>query len=62
MIRSKVNPEAREMLLSHSIDLSDSYYIIQIPDANEIVQEYLKTVGLLTTYEEKRLRRKIETQ
>jgi integrase len=25
MIRAKVNPEAREMLLGHSIRLSDSY-------------------------------------
>jgi integrase len=59
MIRSKVNPEAREMLLGHSIGLSDSYYR---PDANEILQEYLKAVDLLTINEEHRLRRQIETQ
>jgi integrase len=59
MIRSKVNPEAREMLLGHSIGLSDSYYR---PDANEILQEYLKAVDLLTINEENRLRRQIETQ
>jgi hypothetical protein len=41
IIRSKVNPEAREMLLGHSIGLSDSYYR---PDANEILQEYLTAV------------------
>jgi hypothetical protein len=54
-----VNPEAREMLLGHSIGLSDSYYR---PDANEILQEYLKAVDLLTINEENRLRRQIETQ
>jgi hypothetical protein len=57
--RSKVNPEAREMLLSHSIGLSNSYYK---PDANEILQEYLKAVDLLTINEENRLRLQIETQ
>jgi hypothetical protein len=59
MIRSKVNPEAREMLLGHSIGLSNSYYRL---DANKILQEYLKAVDLLTIYEEHRLRRKVESQ
>ena len=58
MIRAKVNPEAREMLLGHSIGLSNSYYR---PDANEILTEYLKAVDLLTINEENRLRRKVET-
>jgi hypothetical protein len=57
MIRAKVNPEAREMLLGHSIGLSDSYYQ---PDANEILIEYLKAVDLLTINEENRLKRKVE--
>jgi hypothetical protein len=57
MIRAKVNPEAKEMLLGHSIGLSDSYYR---PDANEILQEYVKAVDLLTINEENRLRRKVE--
>ena len=57
MIRAKVNPGAREMLLGHSIGLSNSYYR---PDANEILIEYLKAVGLLTINEENRLRRKVE--
>ena len=57
MIRAKVNAEAREMLLGHSIGLSDSYYR---PDANEILTEYLKAVDLLTINEENRLRRKVE--
>lgn len=57
MIRSKVDPQAREMLLGHSIGLSDSYYR---PDTNEILAEYLKAVDLLTINEENRLRRKVE--
>ena len=57
MIRAKVNPEAREMLLGHSIGLSNSYYR---PDANEILTEYLKAVDLLTVNEENRLRRMVE--
>lgn len=57
MTRAKIDKEAREMLLGHSIGLSDSYYR---PDANEILQEYLKAVDLLTINEENRLRRKIE--
>jgi integrase len=57
MIRAKVNPEAREMLLGHSIGLNDSYYR---PDANEILTEYLKAVDLLTINEENRLKQKVE--
>ena len=57
MIRAKVNPEAREMLLGHSIGLSDCYYR---PDANETLTEYLKAVDLLTINEENRLKRKVE--
>jgi hypothetical protein len=57
--RTKIDKEAREMLLGHSIGLSDSYYR---PDANEILQEYLKAVDLLTINEENRLHRQIETQ
>ena len=57
MIRAKVNPEAREMLLGHSIGLSNSYYR---PDANEILTEYLKAVDLLTVNEQNRLHRMVE--
>jgi integrase len=57
MIRSKVNPEAREMLLGHSIQLGDSYYR---PLPEELLNEYLKAVDLLTINEENRLKRKVE--
>ena len=40
-IRSKVNAEAREMLMGHSIGLGDAYYR---PDNNEILEEYLKAI------------------
>jgi integrase len=57
MIHSKVNPEARELMLGHSIQLGDSYYR---PNAGEILNEYLKAVDLLTINEENRLKRKVE--
>ncbi len=56
MIRAKLNPEIREMLLGHSIGLSGSYYR---PDYSEMVEEYAKVVDLLTINEEHRLRRKV---
>jgi integrase len=58
MVRAKLNPEAREMLLGHSIGLSDAYYR---PDENELLEEYLKAVDLLTINEENRLRMEVET-
>jgi hypothetical protein len=57
MIRSKLNPEAREMLLGHSIGLSNSYYR---PGEEEVLAEYLKAVDLLTINEESRLKIKVE--
>jgi integrase len=58
MIRSNVNPEAREMLLGHSIQLGDSYYR---PLPKELLNEYLKAVDLVTINDEFRLKRKVET-
>ena len=57
MIRARVNPEIREMLLGHSIGLSGSYYR---PDSREMLQEYLKAVDLLTISDENRLRIKVD--
>jgi integrase len=56
MIRSKVNAEAREMLMGHSIGLGDSYYR---PTSDELLKEYLKCVDLVTINDENRLRRKV---
>jgi integrase len=58
MIRAKLNPEAREMLLGHSIGLSNAYYR---PDESEVLAEYMKAVDLLTINEENKLRREVET-
>jgi hypothetical protein len=53
MVRAKVSAEAREMLLGHSIGLNKAYYR---PGEDEILQEYLKAVDLLTINEENRLK------
>jgi integrase len=54
LIRAKINPEAREMLLGHSISLTGAYYR---PGDDEILREYVKAVDLLTINDENRLRR-----
>lgn len=53
MIRSKVNPECREMMLGHSIGLGNSYYR---PNVSEMLEEYLKAVDLLTISDANRLK------
>jgi hypothetical protein len=53
LVRAKVNPAVKEMLMGRSIDLDDNYYR---PGSEEIMQEYLKAVNLLTINEENRLR------
>jgi hypothetical protein len=57
MVRAKVNPEAREMLLGHSIGLNKAYYR---PCEDELLEEYLKAVDMLTINEENRLRKQVE--
>jgi integrase len=57
MVRAKVNPEIREMLLGHSIGLSNSYYR---PDATELLEEYLKAIDYLTISNENRLTKKVQ--
>ena len=42
--------------MGHSIGLGDAYYR---PDNNEILEEYLKAIDLLTVNEENRLKRKV---
>ena len=42
--------------MGHSIGLGDAYYR---PDNNEILEEYLKAIDLLTINEENRLKRKV---
>jgi integrase len=57
-VNSRINPEIREMLLGHEIGLASCYYR---PTEQEMYQEYLKAVGLLTINEENRLKLKLET-
>jgi integrase len=57
LVNSKVNPEIREMLLGHKIGLASCYYK---PTQEEMYNEYLKAVNLLTINEENRLKLKLE--
>ena len=57
LVDSKLNPEIREMLLGHKIGLASAYYK---PTEQEMLNEYLKAVDLLTINEENRLKLKIE--
>jgi hypothetical protein len=45
------------MLLGHSVGLDDWYYR---PTPNDLLEEFLKAVDLLTINEENRLRKKVE--
>jgi integrase len=54
MANSNVLPECREMMLGHSIGLSDAYYR---PTEKRMLQEYLKVVDELTINDENRLKR-----
>lgn len=57
LVDSKVNPEIREMLLGHKIGLTGVYYR---PTVQDMLNEYLKAVPLLTISNEERLKFKLE--
>jgi hypothetical protein len=57
MTNAKINPEIREMLLGHSIGLSNSYYR---PTVEEMLNEYQKVVNELTIDPSNRLQKKVE--
>ena len=57
LVNSKLNPEIREMLLGHKIGLASAYYK---PTEQEMLNEYLKAVNLLTINEENRLKLELE--
>lgn len=57
MANAKINPEIREMLLGHSIGLSNSYYR---PTVEEMLNEHLKVVNDLTIDPSHRLQKKVE--
>ena len=57
LVRAKVNPLMKEVLLGHRTGLEDNYFR---PQTEEVLEEYLKAVNLLTINEENRLRLKVE--
>ena len=57
MANKLINPEIREMLLGHSIGLSDSYYR---PSESQLLQEYLKVANDLTINNEFRLTKQVQ--
>ena len=56
-VKSKMNPEAREMLLGHRIGLASAYYR---PSEDDLLDAYLVAVDNLTINEENRLKKKVE--
>ncbi|MGI9010358.1 MAG: hypothetical protein ACR2F1_04110 [Nitrososphaeraceae archaeon] len=57
MANKPINPEVREMLLGHSIGLSDSYYR---PSESQLLEEYLKVIDDLTINDENRLSKQVQ--
>jgi hypothetical protein len=55
-VNARLNDTIRNMLLCHSTDLDDVYYK---PKPDDLLQEYLKAVDLLTINEENRVRVKL---
>lgn len=53
MIRAKLDFTSREMLVGHDTKLDRSYYR---PEANELLEEYLKVIDLITISQENRLK------
>jgi integrase len=58
MVRCKVDPLIKEMLLGHHTGLEENYYR---PEEQELLNEYLKCVDSLTVSNELRQKREIET-
>ena len=57
MVRSKVDPLIKEMLLGHHTGLEENYYR---PEEQDLLNEYLKCVDMLTVNQEHKLRRELE--
>jgi hypothetical protein len=57
MVRSKVDPLIKEMLLGHHTGLEENYYR---PEEQDLLNEYVKCVDYLTINAENRLRREVE--
>jgi hypothetical protein len=57
MSNARINPEIREMLVGHKMNLASCYYR---PSEQEMLQEYMKAVNNLTINEENRLKIKVQ--
>jgi integrase len=57
MVRCKVDPLIKEMLLGHHTGLEENYYR---PEEQELLNEYLKCVDSLTVNNEFRLQRRVQ--
>jgi len=57
LIYADVKPAIKEMFMGHSIGLDDHYFK---PGENDVLEEYLKAVDMLTINEEHRLKRKVD--
>ena len=57
-VKSKMNPEIREMLLGHKIGLASAYYR---PTEEVMYQEYEKAIDNFTIDPSNRLQRKLDT-
>jgi integrase len=58
MVRCKVDPLIKEMLLGHHTGIEENYYR---PEQEELLNEYLKCLDSLTVNNEFRLRREVQT-
>jgi len=58
MVRCKVDPLIKEMLLGHHTGHEENYYR---PEEQDLLNEYLKCVDSLTVNNEFRLQREVET-
>jgi hypothetical protein len=58
MVKCKVDPLIKEMLLGHHTGLEENYYR---PEEQDLLNKYLKCVDSLTINDEFRLQRKVET-
>lgn len=57
LVKSKINPLIKEMLMGHKVGLEVSYYR---PEEEDVYQEYCKAIDLLTINPENRLRKQVE--
>jgi integrase len=57
LVRAKVNPLMKEIILGHRTGLEDNYFR---PQPEEVLEEYIKAVNLLTINDENRLRIKVD--